>query len=119
MKRKPKLDMDKIAKTLGAERRGAVRAGGGHFGAMQLVAEVQARFQTPTGGGRGTDPSWTEKRLLPLAPATLDRLAHLSEELGKQGVKATPLQVAAMLLERAIDEIDEVGAAELARKAAS
>ncbi len=119
MKRKPKLDMDKIAKTLGAERRGAVRAGSGHFGAMQLVAEVQARFQTPSCGGRGTDPTWTEKRLLPLAPDTLARLEHLSEEMGKQGVKASPLQVAAMLLEHAIDEVDDELAAELARKVAS
>ena len=119
MKRKPKLDMNKIAKALGAERRGTVRAGSGYFGAMQLVAEAQARFQTPAGGGRGTDPSWTEKRLLPLAPATLARLEQLSAEMGKQGVKASPLQVAAMLLEHAIEEVDQEGAAELARKVAS
>ncbi len=86
---------------------------------MQLVAEVLARFQTSSGGGRGTDPSWTEKRLLPLSPATLDRLAHLSEEMGRQGVKATPLQVAALLLERAIGEIDDAGAVDLALHLAS
>ena len=45
MKTKPKLDMDKIAKVLGAERQGEVRAGSGHFGAMQVAAEIQARFQ--------------------------------------------------------------------------
>jgi hypothetical protein len=38
---KPKLDMDKIAKGLGAERRGPVPAGGGYPGALQLAAEVQ------------------------------------------------------------------------------
>ena len=37
-----KLDMDKIAKGLGAERRGKVRAGSGYFRALQTVAEVQA-----------------------------------------------------------------------------
>jgi hypothetical protein len=118
MKRKPKLNMDKIAKALGAERRGSVRAGGGHFGAMQLVAEVQARFKTPVGGGRGTDPSWTEKRLLPLAPETLHRLEHLAEEITKKGTTISPLQVAALLLEHAIDEVDDDDAAELARRAA-
>ena len=44
---KPKLDMSKIAKGLGAERRGKVSAGGGYFGAIQLAADVQARFRTP------------------------------------------------------------------------
>jgi hypothetical protein len=37
---KAQLDMDKIAKALGAERRGNVAAKGGHFGAHQLAAEV-------------------------------------------------------------------------------
>jgi hypothetical protein len=118
MKRKPEIDMNKIAKALGAERRGAVRAEGGHFGAMQLVAEVQARFKTPAGGGRGTDPAWTEKRLLPLTPETLNRLEHLAGAIGKQGVNISPLQVAALLLEHAIDDVDDEDAAELARRAA-
>ena len=49
-----RVDVDKIAKGLGAERRGKVSVSGGQFGAMQLVAEVQARFRVPTGGGRAT-----------------------------------------------------------------
>ena len=40
-----KLDMERIAKTLGAERRGKVSARGGYFGALQLAAEVAARFR--------------------------------------------------------------------------
>ncbi len=116
---KPTLDMDQIAKGLGAERRGAVRASGGYFGALQLVAEVRARFKAPAGGGRGTDPTWTERRLLPLAEDTLRRLERLSEALGKQGVAATPLQVAALLLERAVEEVDDAGVADLARQHAS
>ncbi len=47
MKTKPKLDMDKIAAALGAERRGEIYATSGHFGAVQLVAEVQARCRVP------------------------------------------------------------------------
>lgn len=117
MKRQP--DIDKIAKALGAERKGSVHSRSGYFGAVQLVAEVQARFRTPAGGGRGTDPSWTEKRLVPLAPSTLARLEQLSDDLGKQGVRATPLQVAAMLLERVIREMDDDLSAELARRDAS
>jgi hypothetical protein len=35
--KRPKVNIEKIAKALGAERRGKVRAGSGYFGAMQLV----------------------------------------------------------------------------------
>ena len=37
------LDMERIAKGLGAERRGKVSAHGGYFGALQLAAEVASR----------------------------------------------------------------------------
>ena len=57
--------MDRIAKELGAERKGKVAASGGYFGAMQLVADVEARLLVPAGGGRRTDPQWTERRLIP------------------------------------------------------
>lgn len=116
MTRTSKMDMNRIANALGAERRGGVRAGSGHFGAMQLVADVQARFRTPAGGGRSTDPAWTEKRLLPLAPDTLDRLDRLARAIGKQGVSISPLQVAALLLERAISDVNDEEALELVRK---
>ena len=44
------LDLDKIAKRLGAVRRGTVTSRGGYFGALQLAAEVQARFHVPARG---------------------------------------------------------------------
>lgn len=69
---KKRIDMDKIAKGLRAERRGKVTAGGGYFGAQELLAEIKARLRIPAGGGRATDPSWTERRLVPLAPQTLE-----------------------------------------------
>jgi hypothetical protein len=96
------LDMERIAKELGAERRGKVLARGGYFGALQLAAEVASRFRVPDGGGRPTDPSWSEQRLVRLSPQTLERL----EKLAKQ-VQASPMQVAALLLERAVQEVLE------------
>lgn len=51
---KTRLDMAKIAKGLRAVRRGKVHAKGGHLGALGLVAEVEARFCVPEGGGRAT-----------------------------------------------------------------
>src|SRR6267378_1621763 len=94
------LDMDRIAKELGAERRGKVSARGGYFGALQLAAEVAARFRVPDGGGRPTDPSWSEQRLVRLSPKTLEHLEQLAEQ-----AHASPMQVAALLLEQAVQTI--------------
>src|SRR5436309_6595699 len=91
------LDMERIAKELGAERRGKVSPAGGYFGALQLAAEVTARFRVPEGGGRATDPSWSEQRLVRLSPKTLEQLEELAEQ-----AHASPMQVAAVLLERAV-----------------
>jgi hypothetical protein len=41
--------MARIAKALGAERRGKVRAKGGHFGAISLWADVHAAKKMPRG----------------------------------------------------------------------
>jgi hypothetical protein len=113
---KVKLNTMTIAKALGAEHRGKVTAKGGHFGAMQLVAEIQSRFQVPEGGGRATDPHWTERRLIPLAPETLTRLSQLARELrDEQGVVIAPLQLAGLLLEHAAGQVDGRAAEKLAR----
>jgi hypothetical protein len=80
------FDMDKIARGLGAERRGRVTVRGGYFGAMQLLADIEARFRVPSGGGRPTDPGWTERRLLPLAPKTLKKLEEMSAKAREQGM---------------------------------
>ncbi len=96
------LDIERIAKELGAERRGKVVARGGYFGALQLAAEIASRFRVPEGGGRPTDPSWSEQRLVRLSPKTLERL----EKLGEQ-THASPMQVAALLLEKAVQTVVE------------
>ena len=98
---KAQLDMDKIARGLGAERRGKVAASGGYFGAMQLLADIEARFRVPSGGGRPTDPDWTERRLVPLAPRTLERLEEIAAKVREHGgVSVEPMQLAALLLEK-------------------
>src|SRR2546423_12089921 len=82
---KRKLDMDRIAEGLGAERRGKVSATGGYFGAMQLLADVEAKFRVPAGGGRPTDPRGTERRLVPPAPETPERLEDITAPGRKHG----------------------------------
>jgi hypothetical protein len=109
-----KLDMGKLANGLGARRVGTVSSSGGYFGAMQLAAEVAERFRIPHGGGRATDPGWTERRLIPLSPATLHRLEELADRL-----HVAPLQVAALLLEKSVGDVDDEEVAQLAGSAKS
>lgn len=112
---KAHLDMDKIAKGLGAERRGKVEAGGGYLGAMQLLADIEARFRVPSGGGRPTDPEWTERRLLPLAPRTLRKLEEISAKVREHGVAVEPMQLAALLIEKTAERLSEEEAEDLVR----
>jgi hypothetical protein len=110
------LDMDKIAKGLGAERRGKVSATGGYFGAVQLIADVEARFRVPARGGRPTDPRWTERRLVPLAPETLERLEEITSRVRAHGgVNVEPMQLAALLLEKTAMHLSEAEAEQLVR----
>src|SRR5687767_8762615 len=113
---KRQLDMDKIARVLGAKRQGKITASGGYFGAMQLLADVQARFRVPSGGGRPTDPRWTERRLVPLAPRTLQRLEGLAATVrGRRGASVEPMQLAALLLEKTTEDLSKAQAQNLVR----
>lgn len=108
MKKRP--DMDKIAKGLRAERRGRVSARGGYFGGLQLLAEIEDRFKVPETGGRATDPRWTERRLVPLAPRTLERLERLAAKVRRRGAKLEPMQLAALLLEKTTEDLSRAEA---------
>jgi hypothetical protein len=118
---KPHLDMDKIARGLRAERKGKASARGGYFGAMQLLADLETRLRVPVGGGRATDPDWTERRLVPLAPRTLKRLEAITEDVkARSGVSVEPMQLAALLLEKTTEQLnaDEVKALVTVRRRA-
>lgn len=113
---KTPLNMGKIAKGLGADRGGKISSTGGYFGAMQLLADIEARFQVPGGGGRSTDPRWTKRRLLPLSARTLGRLEKITAKARKHdGVNVGPMQVAALLLERMTEQLSVDEAEELVR----
>jgi hypothetical protein len=113
---KRQLDMDKIARRLGAERKGKISATGGYFGAMQLIADVEATFRVPAGGGRATDPRWTERRLVPLAPETLKRLEEITSRVREHGgVNVEPMQLAGLLLEKTARQLSEAEAEKLVR----
>lgn len=98
---KIKLDFDQLARGLGAERRGQVKAGSGHFAAAQLAAELAQRLHAPAHGGRPTDPTWTERRIVPLRHRTLERLNADANLLCVE-----PMQLAALLIEKGLDSLD-------------
>ena len=105
---KARLDVNKIAHGLRAERKGKVSAGGGYFGAMQLLADIETRFRVPVGGGRATDPDWTERRLVPLAARTLKRLEAITKSIKtRSGVNVEPMQLAGLLLEKTTEQLSE------------
>ena len=113
---KNQLNKDKIARALGAVRRGQVTAAGGYFGAVQLLAEIHRRFRVPAGGGRATDPTWTERRLVPLAPTTLARLEELVTQLRRHSQLAIePMQLAGLLLEQSTQQFSAAQLEELAQ----
>jgi hypothetical protein len=113
---KPRLDMNKIARGLGAERRGKVSVAGGYFGAMQLLADIEGRFRVPAAGGRATDPDWTERRLVPLAPRTLKRLEAITDGIrARSGVSVEPMQLAALLLEKSAEQLNDAEVNDLVR----
>ena len=113
---KAQLDMYKIAKGLGADRRVRVAPAGGNLGVMDLLADIEARFRVPTHGGRPTDPAWTERRLVPIAPRTMKRLAEIAAKVREYGgAKLGPMQLATLLIEKMVEQLSEVEAEELAR----
>jgi hypothetical protein len=116
---KARLDMNRIARGLRAARKGKVSAGGGYFGAMQVLADIETRFRVPAGGGRATDPGWTERRLVPLAPRTLKRLEAISEGIKtRSGLNVEPMQIAGLLLEKTTEQLSDETVTELALKRA-
>src|SRR3989442_14598718 len=113
---KPQLNMDKIAKGLGPERQGKVAATGGYFGAMQLLADIEARFRVPSGGGRPTDPAWAERRLLPLPPRTLKKVEEIAGEVREhRGANPEPMELAALLIEKTTQKVTEEAGEKLLR----
>ena len=116
---KSKLDMERIAKKLGAERRGKVTAKGGYFGALQLAADVQERFRVPSSGGRATDPSWNLRRQIPMTEETLHHLEALARKIEEHAqVPIAPMQLAALILEMSAAQLSEREAESLVRQKA-
>lgn len=96
-----------FAEALGASRSFTVTTKPrGPFGVAALLEEVKNRLVSR--GGRPSDPSPTVRRLVPLKKQVWRRLQMQAERLSGLGKPVSPGQLAAMLLEKSIDDLEPV-----------
>ncbi len=94
-----------LAKTLGASRVFSVRTRpDSPFGAMALLEEVRSRLVSR--GGRPSDPAPTIRRLVPIRRKVWENLRRQASLLSGRGRHVSPGQLAAILLEKSIDSLD-------------
>jgi hypothetical protein len=101
-------DPQKFAELFGAKLVGEVPdVGGGPFGMARLAHILHQRL-TPSQGerpGRPTNPNWVTRCKVPMSTATLAKLARMAEEMSSDQRQVSPMQVAAQLLEDALDRV--------------
>ena len=108
MRRTKKTDLvSRVAQSLGASRVISLPGlpSGGPLDLLQLRANMARRLRSS--GGRPTDPGWKVQRLVPFGEARWRQLEKLAEELSSAERKISPGQLAAILIERALDTIGE------------
>ena len=72
---------------------------------LALRNEFDSRLRSS--GGRPTDPAWTVSRQVPFKGESWSRLKELASEVGREGAKVGPAQVAALLIENSLDQLEE------------
>lgn len=101
---------EKLAALLGAKIVGEVPdVGGGAFGMARLAYILHQRL-TPSHGerpGRPTDASWVHRPKVPMSEATYEKLVGIAEAMSTPERKVSPMQVAAHLLEEAIQLVPD------------
>lgn len=102
-----KEEKDRIAEALGASR--VVEVGtkrvGGPLDLLALREEFGRRLRSS--GGRPTDPEWTVSRQVPFKDDSWSRLQGLANEIGVTGRRVGPAQVAALLIESSLEELED------------
>jgi hypothetical protein len=100
---------NKLARLLGAKIVGQVPdVGGGAFGMARLAHLLHERL-TPSQGerpGRPTNPNWSTRPKVPMSATTAEKLARIAETMSTPKRKVSAMQVAAQLLEEAVNTID-------------
>ena len=99
-------DKTRIAAGLGASRvvDVAQTSIGGPLDMLALRLELNERLQSS--GGRPTDPSWKVSRQVPFKEESWSQLQDIAAEVGASGKRVGPAQVAALLVENSLAELD-------------
>lgn len=99
---------DELKEALGASRSFAiVSRPHGPFGVMALLEEVKSRLVSR--GGRPADSAPTIRRLVPLRKQVWRELQAQANRLSTLGRHVSPGQLAAMLLERSLSDLETQG----------
>ena len=95
----------RVEKALGAKRIVPVPnlPSGGPLDLLELRAHVASRLRSS--GGRPTDPDWKLQRLVPFRKDRWRQLEDLATRLSNDERKVSPAQVAAMLIEHALQDV--------------
>jgi len=97
-------NIDALANKLGAAVVGTVPDySAGAFGMAALANTLRRRLEPSVGKrpGRPTNPAWSKRPKVPMAPETEQRLKELASFLSDGERQVSPMQVAAMILESA------------------
>ena len=99
--------VSRVAQSLGASRAIGLPGlpSGGPLDLLRLRANMARRLRST--GGRPTDPDWKVQRLVPFGEARWRQLEKLAAQLSSAERKISPGQLAAILIERALDTIGE------------
>ena len=106
-------NIDAIAAKLGATVVAEVSdAGPGAFGAAKLAkvaSDLRSRMVPGQGKrpGRPSDPTWVHASKVPMSERTAEKLARLAARVGEAGRRVSPMQLAAQLLEDAVERLPE------------
>jgi hypothetical protein len=106
-------NIKKLADQLGGEIVARLpETGGVAFGAArlaQIVSQLQSRLRPSQGlrQGRPTVSAWDRHPKVPMSRATEQRLIRLAAEASNDKRKVSPMQLAAQILENALEGIPE------------
>jgi len=91
---KRKIDMDRIGMGIGASGGGNVSAKGGYFCTRcSFLRTSKPKFRVPAGGGRTTEPRWTERRAAAPRLPTLAVGDITSWVRSTGGINSNPMQL--------------------------
>jgi hypothetical protein len=94
-----------LGAALGASRSfGVANKAHGPFGVAALLDEIQNRLVSH--GGRPSDPGPTIRRLVPMKKKVWKTLKMQAAYLSSHGRRISPAQLAAMLVEKSVSELD-------------